>query len=201
MAKVAKISEAAKVETKKLITKVVVKTIKGTSFVSVREYQNSKGEVSNQTFLVGFDYENMLKNDLAKLKAFDVNLLGEGVNKEVAQLGLNELIESLEKRLSSDEFKAQLLSEGDSTMIRSEAQKNAYTPVCKGLKMQDNNLYIFGLEVRKTVIVPIEYKAVNSQPKTIAKKQIEKVEDVRSRKYKMFKLGGLETLQLQGVSI
>jgi len=197
----AKISEAAKVETKKLITKVVVKTIKGTSFVGVREYENKDGEVSNQTFLVGFDYENMLKNDLAKLKGFDLTKLGESVNKEVAQIALNELIDSLEKRLSSDENKAKLLSEGDKTMVLSEAQKNAYTPVCKGLKMQDNNLYIYGLMVRKTVIKAIEYKPKNSQPKTIAKGLIEKTADVTSRKYKQFKLGGMETLQLQGVSI
>ena len=200
MAKVA-ISEAAKQETKKLITKVVVKTIKGTSFVGVREYENKDGEVSNQTFLVGFDYENMLKNDLAKLKSFDLAKLGESVNKEVAEIALNELIESLEKRLSSDENKAKLLSEGDKTMVLSEAQKNAYIHICKGLKMQDNSLYIYGLMVRKTIIKAIEYKPKNSQPKTIAKGLIEKTADVTSRKYKMFKLGGMETLQLQGVSI
>ena len=200
MAKVA-ISEAAKQETKKLITKVVVKTIKGTSFVGVREYQNKEGEVSNQTFLVGFDYENMLKNDLAKLKSFDLAKLGESVNKEVAQKALTELIESLEKRLSSDENKAKLLSEGDKTMILSEAQKNAYIHICKGLKMQNDDLYIYGLMARKTVIKPTIYLPENNRPKTIAKRLIEKTADVTSRKYKMFKLGSKETLQIQGISI
>ena len=42
---------------------VVAKTIKGTSFVGVRGYENSKGEVSNQTLLVGYNYANMLKKD------------------------------------------------------------------------------------------------------------------------------------------
>ena len=39
-----------KQEQREGLVEIVSKTIKGTSFVGVRNYTNSKGEVSNQTF-------------------------------------------------------------------------------------------------------------------------------------------------------
>jgi len=48
-------------------TLVACKTIKGTSFVGVRNYTNSKDEISNQTFLVGINYANLLDSDLKTL--------------------------------------------------------------------------------------------------------------------------------------
>ena len=51
---------------------VSAKTINGTTFVGVRGYENSKGEVSNQTLLVGYNYTNMLNKDLEKLKVLDI---------------------------------------------------------------------------------------------------------------------------------
>jgi len=49
-------------------TIVACKTINGTSFVGVRNYTNTQGEVSNQTFLVCFNCMTILNNDLDRLK-------------------------------------------------------------------------------------------------------------------------------------
>lgn len=186
---------------KAINTIVAVKNIKGTSFVGVRNYQNKEGEISNQTFVVGINYENLLKNDLEKLKNFDLSKLDTTIAAEIVKEAHKELIESLVKRLSSDESKEALLAIGDKTIVASEAQKAAYTHIAKGLKVQDNNLYIYGLMVRKTVVVPIEYKKVNSADKTIAKNLIKKAAELQDTKYKQFKLGKLEDLKISGVTI
>jgi hypothetical protein len=186
---------------KELKTIVAVKTIKGTTFIGVRNYKNQQGEVSNQTFIGGINYDNLLKNDLEKLLSFDKKQLGEKFEKEVVEKSYTELVESLKKRTATKEEKAELLANGDKTMVRSEAQKEAYTDVCKGLRIKDNHLYIFGLIVNKTILEKGVYKDVKSKPETICKNEIKKLADLRETKFKNFKLGEKETLALQGVTI
>jgi hypothetical protein len=186
---------------KTILTFVSVKNIKGTSFVGVKNYTNKEGEVSNQTFVVGIDYENLLKNDYDKLLAFDVSTLKTNIDAEIVKEAYTELLDSLRKRLADEQTKAKLLAKGDKTIVASQAQKDAYIHLCKGLKTQDNSLYIYGLMVRKQVVKAIEYKKVNSGAKTIAKNIIKKAADLRETKYKMFKLGKLEELKIAGVTI
>lgn len=186
---------------KVLQTVVNVKKIKGTSFVGVRNYTNTQGEISNQTFVVGIDYKNLLKNDLIKLQKFDIKTLKTSISIEVVKTALNELILSLETRLLSDKEKAELLAEGNSTLNRSKGQQDAYIHLTKGLKLKDNNLYIYGLMVRKQVIKAIEYKTVKSADKTIAANMIKKAAELQENKYKQFKLGNLETLKILGITI
>jgi hypothetical protein len=186
---------------KELKTIVAVKTIKGTTFIGVRNYKNQQGEVSNQTFIGGINYENLLKNDLEKLLAFDKKQLVGKFEKSVVETSYAELVESLQKRTAPKEVKAELLANGDKTMVRSEAQKDAYTEVCKGLRIKDNHLYIFGLMVSKTILEKGIYKEVKSKPETICKGEIKKLADLRETKFKNFKLGAKETLALQGVTI
>jgi len=193
---------------KTLKTIVAVKTIKGTSFVAVRNYENSSSELSNQTFLVGFDYGKMLLNDLQTLKELNFDAITEKYsdNKEIVLKAYNELLTSLEKRTADEKTKQLLLNQNDSTMNRSLAQSDAYINISKGLKAKaDENgllsLYIFGLCVKKTVLKQGLYKEVKSQLKTIIKNEISKLANLRESKYKQFKLGSTETLSLQGITI
>jgi hypothetical protein len=190
--------------TKKLnnvATLVACKTIKGTSFVGVQNYTNTQGEVSNQTFVVGIDYGKLLQNDLDKLKAFDITPLIAKYDKEIVTKAYNELLTSLIKRTASELEKKVLRASNDSTINRSDAQSEAYENVAKGLKTKDNDLYIFGLCVKKTIIESVEYPSVNSQLKTIVKNEIKKSAELRETKFKQFKLGSLEILNIQGFTI
>ena len=182
-------------------TIVACKTINGTSFVGVRNYENSKDEVSNQTFVVGINYANLLDNDLKTLKAFDIKPLIAKYNKEVVTKAYTELLNSLIKRTATELEKAILRASNDSTINRSDAQSDAYENVAKGLKMKDNNLYIYGLCVKKTVLVEGNYPKVNSQLKTIVKNEIKKSANLKETKFKQFKLGNLEELNIQGFTI
>ena len=191
------------IETKlnNVATLVACKTIKGTSFVGIRNYKNSQGEVSNQTFLVGINYGKLLQNDLDKLKAFDITPLIAKYDKETVANAYKELLTSLTIRTASEVEKEILRASGNATINRSDAQSDVYIDVAKGLKMQDNCLYIYGLSVRKKVIETIEYPTVKSQLKTIVKNEIKKLANLQETKYKQFKLGNLETLNIQGFEI
>lgn len=182
-------------------TIVACKTINGTSFVGVRNYTNSQGEVSNQTFLVGINYANLLKNDLEKLKAFDIKPLIKKYDQEIVTKAYNELLTSLIKRTATELEKEILRAKGDLTIKLSDAQNEAYDHITKGLKAKDEQLYIYGLCVRKEVLEAVEYPTTNSQLKTIVKNEIKKLADLRETKYKQFKLGKLEELNIQGVTI
>lgn len=184
-----------------IATIVACKTIKGTSFVGVSNYVNSNGEMSNQTFLVGFDYGKMLQSDLDTLKAFDIQPLIEKYGKDIVVKAYDELLVSLVKRTATELEKEILRENGDATINRSDAQNDAYVHIAKGLKVQDNNLYIYGRCVRKTVLVKGEYPIVKSQLKTIVKNEIKKLADLKENSYKQFKLGNLEKLKIQGATI
>ncbi len=182
-------------------TLVACKTINGTSFVGIKHYENSKEELSNQTFLVGINYAKLLDADLKTLKAFDIKPLIKKFGKDVVTKAYNELLTSLIKRTATEFEKEILRSAGDSTINRSDAQSNAFESVAKGLKTKDNDLYIYGLCVRKTVLVKGNYKTVNSSLKTIVKKKIKEDAELKETKFKQFKLGNLETLNIQGFEI
>ena len=190
---------------KAIETIVTVKNIKGTSFVGVRNYQNSNDEISNQTFLVGINYANLLKNDLQKLTSIgtkkQVVAMYSDNDKNLVKKAYKELVTSLEKRTASEEEKAKLLIQGDATIKQSVAQQEAYTNIAKGLKAKDGALYIYGLMVKKTILQKGNYPQKKSQAKTIVKNKIKKLADLRELKYKQFKLGKQEELKLQGVII
>lgn len=184
-------------------TVVNVKNIKGTSFVGVQNYTNVQGEISNQTFIVGISYKNLLENDLQLLTEFDINTIIEKYpNDRLTVLkGYNELLESLVKRTSDEETKNELRANNDATIKASDAQNNAYKTIVKGLREKDDIYYVFGLRVRKTILHAIEYPTVNSATKTIIKNHIKKVANLRAEKFRQYKLGAKETLKLKGSSI
>jgi hypothetical protein len=202
--KISKMSNQV-ISDKVLTLLLAAKTIKGTSFIGVNNYTNAKGEVSNQTILGGILFANVLLNDFNALKDNKDTILKELEKSHPIALidqAYNELLESLEKRLSSDEIKAELRSQGDATIMRSDAQIDAYIQLTKGVKLHKETLqiHVFGLVVRKKVIIPIEYKAVNSRELTIVKNKIQKLCDFKQAKYRtfIFEQGGIN---LQGVTI
>ena len=199
---------------KNIETLVACKTINGTSFVGVRNYENKQGEISNQTFLVGINYASLLEKDLNTLKAFDIKTMfinedtthndkpvtKEKYNETVLK-GYTELLNSLTKRTASEFEKAILRASNDSTINRSDAQSEAFENVAKGLKTKEESLYIYGLSVKKTVLVKGDYPSKTSQLKTVIKNKITKATELRGGKYKQFKLGALEELNIQGFTI
>ena len=140
------------------LSALLAKSPTGVSFVSIKGYTNSYGEVANNLVNVGASYENAKAKDVATLQAMDVTSMGgDTILLEKARV---ELINSF---LNPNEN-------------RSNGQKDAYTHICKGIKVHNETgaVYIFGLREQKKVIIEGTYPVVNSRPLTLAKNQLKK---------------------------
>ena len=181
------------------------KTIKGTSFVGIANYTNGKGEVSNQTIVSGITYENCLVNDFNSLQQKQ-NEVFENLQKayslEIIEKAYTNLLTSLEKRLSSEEVKEALRQQNDKTIKLSDAQKDAYLHIAKGIKLhlETQKLHIFGLVVRKKVITPLEYKETKSRELTIVQNKIKKLCEFKQDKYRNFIFDKSE-VKLKGITL
>jgi len=179
-----------KTQTQKNNVVAVGKTIKGTTFVGTT-YRNAQGELSKQLIVSGISYENCLMNDFNSLQANQSTIfekLEKTYSIDLITLAYNNLYSSLEKRLSNPETKAKLLAEKDSTIVRSQAQIDAYTHVAKGIKVHNdtNEIHVFGLVVKKRVLEAVEYKETKSKELTIVQNKIKKLCDFKQTKYKTF---------------
>ena len=176
----------------------------GGNFVSVRNYTNEYGEVSNQQFNVGINYGKVLTDDLKTLQNFDTTELKGKFDAQTISDAYNEMLKSLEDRTADEATKDKLRAEGNTTILASDAQNNAYVTIAKGLRTQNNILYVYGLRTNKTILVEGDYgvkKNSVSRPKTLAKKEITKLAELRGANFRQYKLGGLETLKLKGITI
>ena len=162
------------------ITNALAKSPTGASFVSIKGYTNSFGEVSNNLVNVGASLTNAKAKDVETLQALDVTTLGgDTILLEKARV---ELINSF---VSPNEN-------------RSNGQIDAYTIVGKGIKVHNESgeIYIFGLRNSKSIIEQGVYPIVNSRPLTLAKNQLKK--DLKSNKFTQFKLSSTATIRMNG---
>lgn len=190
---------------KNSVVVAVAKTIKSTSFVGIRNYENKQGEVSNQTIVAGITYENCLLNDFKVLQEKQNEVfetLQKDYSNELILQAYQNVYNSLEKRLSSEEVKEALRQQNDKTIALSDAQIDAYTHLAKGVKLNKETLqiHIFGLVVRKEVLVPIEYKETKSRELTIVQNKIKKLCQFKQDKYRNFIFDKAE-LKMQGITL
>ena len=129
-------------------------------------------------------------------------ILQKDYSTELVETAYNNVYVSLEKRLSSDEVKEALRQQNDKTIGLSDAQKDAYIHLTKGVKLhiETMQLHVFGLVVKKTVIKSIEYKETKSRELTIIQNKIKKVCEFKQDKYRNFIFDKAE-VQLQGITV
>jgi hypothetical protein len=195
--------------TKERVLTAVASTIKGTSFAYIKEYfSKSSGLVNNYSILLGFSNENAIQHDFEIIsnensKQIVLNALKDEFSEEAILKPFNELYLSLEKRTSSEEFKAELLAQNDATMNRSKGQTDAFTQLAKGVSIHNETrqIYIIGLEINKTFVEKrVEVKPTNSNQNTIIKRKIEKILNFRQAKIRRFNFSETE-ISLQGLKI
>ncbi len=127
------------------------------TFVSIKNYQNNQGEISNYVINIGASYGN------AKNK--DTEFLSEPGNLAAIEFG------SLAPY--SEDARIALLTANLNPSNQSEAQTDTYTTICPNVRMHNDTgrIYIFGFKVSKTVLVEGVYPKVNSRPLTLAKEK------------------------------
>jgi len=162
------------------ISAVLAKSPTGVSFVSIKGYTNTYGEVSNNLVNVGASLENAKKKDIETLQSLDVTTLnGDSILLETAKV---ELINAFIKPNEN----------------RSNGQKDAYTIVANGIKVHNETgeIYVFGLRKSKTTLVEGVYPQVNSKPLTLAKNQLRK--ELKSNKFTQYKLSSTAVMKMNG---
>lgn len=173
----------------KAVKQATEKSITGVSFVSVKNYTNKEGEVSNNLINVGIKYESAKQKDIAFLTDLNIDEVIKDNNlkseKTLLEQAKNELLAAFNK---PDEN-------------RSQGQINAYTNIFAGVKVHNETgvLYIYGYRENKTVLVKGEYKQVNSKPLTIAKNELRKL--LRTGKFTQYALEVGNTLKLNGETL
>jgi len=160
----------------------------GAQFVSVKNYENSKGEVANHVVNLNVNYENAKAKDIEYLKDLDVSTLDDkGLGKDLMEKARVALLGAA---ISPNK-------------ARSKGQTEAYRTICNGVSAyigQDGTKHgeikIFAMAVSKKVIVQGIYPKVNSRPLTIAKNIIKK--ELKATKFRRLTLSNVGTVKVQG---
>jgi len=160
-----------------------IKNQKGAKFVSIRGYESSKKEVSNQTILVGANYGNIVKRDIEKLENAHFS------NKDMEDVR----VEMLAKMIANQ------AKEGKESN-QSKAQSDAYSHICDGIRyhVESGSFKINGYSINKKVLVKGEYKSTNKRAKTILQDSIKKELNLMTAKYRQFTLGGMNEVAMDG---
>jgi len=174
-------------------------SLKGSSFIGIREYQNKFGKVANVNLLTNISTMNAKKKDLEKLKKVDDLSLAllvakTGIKLEVFKVALSKMIASGEKNISSD------LTEHTA---QSQGQSEAYIHLAPGVKLHKDsmNVFIDGFFQSEEVLVEGEYPTVKSADKTKAKKAIGKLVELRMNDYHQYNLGNADQLIVKGTTL
>ena len=152
--------------------------INGVSFVSIKGYTNSHGEVANHLVNIGASLDNAKAKDLKDLKELDIEKFymnnapkNDKMTLELfkkAYINVYNSLVPIGGKLYEGTVKVQ--------NERSKAQINAYTVINSSVKVHNEfeQLYMFGLKVRKEILIKGIYPVVNSRPLTIAQNIIKK---------------------------
>ena len=170
-------------------------SLNGAKYITINGYKSKTGEVANHNINVNVNIHNAKVKDLETLKKYPVaELLAiadkAGADFDTAMQAVSELIVSKERNLTENDRTAQ-----------SKAQTDSYVQLGKGLKLHKDsmNIYVSGFANSKTIIVEGEHKSVNSKPKTLVKKAIEKT--LKMSKFRNFNVGNADSLTITGDTI
>jgi hypothetical protein len=159
------------------------------TFLTLKSYRTENDEVADYSLVFNMSYTNALKRSIATLEALSLS-------NDLERQARTELLASYNKSLSNPE--------------KVEEREPAYdyyvnedgSPV-KGVKLHvaTNTLHLYGLQVHKRVLLPGNYKTVNSKPLTIAKKKLTALTAVG--KFRQFRItpDKVDSISIQGLEL
>ncbi len=167
---------------KQLINKL--KEINGVSFVSVT-YINQQEEQHQTTFNVGVDYQKAKTKDIEFLKQLDVSTISSNIGVGILEEARLLLLKSFQ----------------NPSKTRSEGIANAFTHLGNGLKIHNETkkLYVYGMKVRKKVLVKGIEKEDTRRILTKAKDDIRKL--LKSTQYRQFEINKSLQYKIKGDTI
>lgn len=186
--------------TKRELVEFLTKTnnINGVSFAGIKGYENSKGEIANVQINLGASIWSAKAKDLENFKKLELlSFWSNNVTDKVkfpfalfekAYINVFNSLVEIDAKLYDGTVKTQ--------NTRSKAQTNAYTVINNSVKVHNEKeqLYLYGLQISKTVIVEGEYKHVNSRPLTIAQNMLKK--GMKHTKFRMYIIDKADVMNL-----
>jgi hypothetical protein len=174
-------------------------SLKSASFIGINNYENSYNEVANINLLTGVDIKNAKEKDLETLKSLtkvdleDISV-SENLPVETLEKALSELIASSEKNLSEN---------FEERSNQSKGQADAYLKLNPSVKMHKETMDVFvaGFINSKKVIQEGEYPVKNKREKTKCKDAIKKHCDLRMNKYRQYKVGKMDNINVTGSTL
>lgn len=171
-----------KKQIKNLVENMILNVADGSKFTGL-EYTNAKGETAQYVVNINVSYTNAVKKDIAALQNITSTQIEEIKSKN--ELFTTEMIEKNVAALLESFINNQ---NKETASNQSIAQNSAYinlTP-CLKYNFETGLLYLHGAKISKKVIVPIEYKKINSRIDTICKNTIKSVLGFSTEKYRQF---------------
>ena len=167
--------------------------IKTPQFISIRNYENQKHEVSNYLLNLGVHYGRVLQKDLA---VFNFMNPSDFVLPERLEYIRNEAYEEALSSLTANTDKN--VDNRTPASRRNLENFETVTPNIKVLK-RTGEMYLVGMIIRKTLITPGVYKERKSKDMTIAKAIMTK--HFESNNYRMFFLSKITSIKINGVNM
>lgn len=162
------------------------------TFVTLKGYKSAtSGEVADHQIVFHMSYQSALEKSIAALEAIIPS-------DDLEATAKSELLASYGKSL--DKVKSEPLEVvGD----HYDRVLNADGEHIKGIKVhrESGELHLFGLALRKTVLVPGTYKEVKSRPLTIAKDRLRKGLPVEKFRQFIIKPGQVEEIRVENLSV
>lgn len=167
----------------------LISQIKTPSFIRIINYSNDKGggEVANYTINIGIKFENAKASDKAWLQDEKNLALVDFGSADIAVHATSARLEMLASHLKQNN--------------QSKAQTDAYETLCPNVRLhkEKQRIYIYGFVVRKDVIVEGNYKSVDSDTLTIAKRKIG--DHLKATKFRQFAFDKLASVKVKGEEI
>lgn len=177
-----------------ILSKLVQKN--GSTFVGIKGYTNSSGEISNQVVVANFLYGKAIEKDVETLKSVtdqDCKNIAEWTIKQAQKEGFDRL----DRPYSAEEIREFINGRIERFLNpdkkRSTAQKDAYTNIentTMRILNETGEVSMYALSVHKTKIKEGEYKkrTRKSADRVTIEKKFEKYFDLRTAKFRNFKI-------------
>ena len=167
----------------------IISQIKTPSFIRIINYSNEKGqgEIANYTINLGISYENAKASDIAWLRD-EKNLLN-------VDFGSRDI------SIHANTARNAMLFARLNTSRQSIAQTNTYETLCPNVRLhkEKQRIYIFAFVVRKDIVKTGNYKPVDSDTLTIAKRKIE--DHLKATQFRQFCFDKLKSVKVKGEEI
>lgn len=162
------------------------------TFLSLHEYRSATtGEVADHQIVFHTSYGNALERSLEILEAFPA---GEGLEAQARE----ELIASYRKSLDKVRGEPlEVIGEHYDRVLDGEGNPIRGCKIHRG----SGELHLFGMHLRKRVIVPGVYKEVKSRPLTLAKDKLRAGLPVEKFRQFIIREGQVREIRVESLTI